>query len=180
MFFIRFMHFWIDKTSLNRRDFYSYGVGRNKFIHKQLHHQRSRQNLNPQITISNASPPTLSTPPAPLVRHYQWLTIYVRSAVFITLILILLVAKLYYNVMLSKFQLICFCIISVIFLLCTITASLFHINPESSHENMVEIEMSNSCGLVIDEIPPPEYCDVVELNSITLDKPPSYDKLFEA
>lgn len=174
------MHFWIDKTSLNRRDFYSYGVGRNKFIHKQLHHQRSRQNLNPQIVSSNASPPptTHLTPHQPLVRHYQWLTIYVRSAVCITLLLILLVAKLYYDVMLSKVQLICFCIISVIFLLCTITASLFHIKPDNSRA--VIVDTSNSCGLVIDELPPPEYCDVVELAHVHSDRPPSYDKLFEA
>lgn len=172
------MHFWIDKTSLNRRDFYSYGVGRNKFIHKQLHHQRSRQNLNPHVT----SPPPISThltPHQPLVRHYQWLTIYVRSAVCITIILVLLVAKLYYEVMLSKFQLICFCIISVIFLMCTIAASLFHINPERTRDNVVDT--SNSFGLVIDELPPPEYCDVIELAHVhNNDRPPSYDKLFEA
>lgn len=175
------MHFWIDKTSLNRRDFYSYGVGRNKFIHKQLHHQRSRQNLHPQLASSNASPPptTHLVPRQPLVRHYQWLTIYVRSVVCITIMLILLVSKMYYDVMLSKFQLICFCIVSVIFLLCTITASLFHINPSNSRA--IIPESGGHCELeIIDELPPPEYCDVVELTQIKCDRPPSYDKLFEA
>lgn len=142
------MHFWIDKTQ------YSYGVGRNKFIHKPLHHQR-RQILN--TTLSR-----------------QWLKIYVTSAVCITIILVLLVAKLYYDVLLSKFQLICFYIISLIFLICTVMASIVHC-PKSIQEN--QIEKRNSNTIVIDELPPPEYCDSFKLSRN--DRPPSYDKLFE-
>lgn len=163
------MHFWIDKTYLNPRDFTSIRNSRNKSLNGLLKHHRVQRNLNNRAS-SSAQNQASSSPSS--MRHYQWLAVYVKSALCITIILILLVIKLYSDNILTRFQLVLFCIISALFIFCTLISSAINYTP---HQQVQHVPLDSSVKINMENIDPPEYNIAIKLSRA--DDPPSYDTI---
>ena len=168
------MHFWIDKTYLNPKDFSSIRNSRNKSLNGLLKHSH-RVHRNVKNRASTSAQNQASSPSS--MRHYQWLAVYVKSALCITIILIIFVIKLYSDNLLTRFQLVLFCTISVLFIFCTVISSALNYSPKSqevrAHVTLDSRKSIDSSGKI--NMDQAEYSIAIKLSRA--DEPPSYDTI---
>lgn len=150
------MHFWIDKTSFNHSRHF-----RNKGIHHQYHIRRNLSNRKTQHT---------------------WSEVYVKSLLCIAIIITIFIVKLHLDNVLSRLQLVVFCILSILFMFFTVIASAIYDDSKTKKQNRKFTPTTKKMipnkpleKIHVDTPPPPDYECAINLH---LERPPSYDRLF--
>lgn len=185
------MHFWIDKTSFNSREFSLYRNIRSKSPFP--HHHRNRQSINSHnshtIAESSHNQPSASRNTSSRPSYgYIIAMFHVKFAICISIALCIFIFKLYKDGSISKFQIVLFGILSTVFIFCILIGYVFYGStappttssrcPSQRHSNgedrTVQIEVQDF---------PPAYGVATQCPSQLLmpprDDPPSYSQLFE-
>jgi hypothetical protein len=190
------MHFWIDKTSFNSREFTLYRNIRSKSPFP--HHHRNRQSINSHnshsIVETSHQQQSSRNSPSPPSRPYGYIIAFfhVKCAIFISVALIFFIFKLYKDGSVSKFQIVLFSIFWTVFIFCILIGYVFYGStapptlPSTASSSRCPSERHPERTVQIEQIEvqdfPPAYGLATQCPSQMMpprDDPPSYSQLFE-